>query len=241
MAYEYLKNAPVGAFNSFDLHACETTENYNPVIGQRCKDATTGRWRKFLLNITKNAHIRFVDTRAFSEIWVATDGTPTLTANSEFCTNATVPTGGTANQRVGISCRMLQYNIAGPITAFTNSMHFYLNVDNAALGGVSLNGYDIRLNGGTGTWYQYSSTTTDINSMFVAGDGWVNVFFSNEFFRKMLAAGGSTAGKQDIFTFVVENTATPQSGYYQFSAGLDIDIIPREYGISIRHQDQNER
>ena len=242
-AYEYLRSLSIGSVRNFDLHACETTENYNPALGQRCKDANAGRWRKFGINVTKNGHVQLFDTRAFSEIWVATDGTPSLSSNSEFCEQTVINAGGNALQREGIACRMLQYNLEGPMSNFANALRFYMVVDTAALGGVNLNEYDIRINGGNGDWKRFNQTGVDnaMNRMFQTGNGFVTVLFTRSFFQKMLAAGGSTSGRQGIFTFAVENTVTPQSGYYQFSSGVDIDIIPREYGISIRHQNQNER
>ncbi|WOE32312.1 MULTISPECIES: hypothetical protein [unclassified Acinetobacter] len=244
-AYEFLKNQAVGSFNSYDMHYCETTEDYDPAAGGRCKDATTGRWRKTQLNITKTGNISFVDTRAFSEIWISTDGTPTLAADSQLCEHIVISSGGDekSGQREGISCKMLQYNIDAAITNLYPGIRFYMVVDTAALGNINLNEYDIRLDGGNGAWKRFSEKGSDnsMRGMFTTGQGYVRVLFTKAFFRKMLAAGASTSGRQGVFTFAIDNTVTPQSGFYQFSSGVDIDIIPREYGISIRHQDQYQQ
>ncbi|OTG85320.1 hypothetical protein B9T31_12660 [Acinetobacter sp. ANC 4558] len=244
-AYEYLKELAPGDVHQFIMHYCETTEDYNPSAGGRCKDATTGRWRKTQLNITKDAHIKFIDTRAFSEIWVATDGTPSIAQNSELCRDLVVPRGGTADQREGIACKMVQYDLNGPTSAFNNSTHLYMAVDQAALNNMAIAAYDLRINaGGNDDWVRYDADTRVenlMNRMLQSGRHYIEVLFTKSFFKKMLAAEASTSGRRGVFTFAVNNTATPQSGYYQFATNMDIDIIPREYGISIRHQNQNER
>jgi len=243
--YEYLRDMPVNARDAFIMHYCETTEEYNPSAGGRCKDATTGRWRKMQLNITKDAHIRFIDNFAFSEIWVATDGTPSLAQNTETCRELVISRGGNAAQREGIACKMLQYELTGPASAFNNSTHLHMVVDRAALNNMAIASYDIRINGGgSDDWVRYDADTSNdnrMNRMLRTGNNYVEVLFTKSFFQKMLRAGAATSGRRGVFTFAVNNRITPQSGYYQFATNMDIDIIPREYGLSIRHQNQNER
>lgn len=57
-------------------------------------------------------------------------------------------------------------------------------------------------------------------------------FLSNAF-SKALKAGTDLTNKDELFTFYFDNSVTPQSGYYQFTPSTLINIIPREYGISI--------
>ncbi len=52
-------------------------------------------------------------------------------------------------------------------------------------------------------------------------------------FQKALKAGTDLTNKDELFTFYFDNSVTPQSGYYQFTPSTLINIIPREYGISI--------
>jgi len=59
------------------------------------------------------------------------------------------------------------------------------------------------------------------------------VFLSNAFFQKVLKAGTDLTNKDSLFTFYFDNAVTTQSGYYQFTPSTLINLIPREYGISI--------
>ena len=52
-------------------------------------------------------------------------------------------------------------------------------------------------------------------------------------FPKVLKAGADLTNKDALFTFYFDNSVTPQSGYYQFTPSTLINIVPREYGISI--------
>ncbi|WOE30357.1 MULTISPECIES: hypothetical protein [unclassified Acinetobacter] len=238
-AYEFLKNQIVGTMVSYDFNYCSTRDSYDAAKGERCKDTPNGRWGKAKLNVTKKADITLLDTNAFTEIWVSTDGTPTLRPNSQYCEDLIL---GSSDNQQGVACKMLQYNIEGTPSTFSSDLRFYMVVDTALLNNISLAARDIQIDGGNGVWKRFNYTGTDnsMNGMFVTGDGFVRVLFTKAFFKKMLNAQATTGGQRGVFTFAVNNTETPQSGYYQFSSGIDIDIIPREYGISIRHKDLSQ-
>lgn len=243
--YEYMRDQPVGSISNFIFNTCQTREEYNPAAGGRCQDATTGNWTRRPFNVTKLGHVRFVDTRAFSEIWVASDGTPSLAENSEFCREINLNTGNqnsTVNR--GIACRMLEYRTEGAVSSYPNAIRFSMVVDNTTLGYTPAATH-LKINAGVNpnlaaNWRNYS-TAGQLNTLFVDGDGYVSVLFTNEFFIRLLRAGGSVSGQPGTFTFSITNTLTGQSGYYQFATGVDVNIIPREYGISIRPQNREER
>lgn len=241
-AYEYLKNLPVGSVNVYDMNYCQTREDYNPALGQKCKDAATGTWNKLQITMTKDMHLKVVDNKAFSEIWVATDGTPSLTANNDACESVVIGTGD-ANE--GIACKMVQYELNGLPSAFNIYTRLYMVIDTAALNNMSIAATDIKINGGANdiwaNWNGTAAANNRMSSLMASGQNYIRVLFTKSFFRKMLAAGASTSGRQGVFTFAVDNTVTPQSGFYQFSTNMNIDIVPREYGISIRHKNNNER
>jgi len=54
----------------------------------------------------------------------------------------------------------------------------------------------------------------------------------------MVNAGKSINANDDIFTFNFQNNAVPESGYYQFTTSTTLNVIPKEYGISIISSDQ---
>ncbi|SPL72082.1 hypothetical protein [Acinetobacter stercoris] len=233
-AYEHFRSLSVGGTDVIDMNVCETNEEYNPQKGERCKDAKTGRWRIFRMTATKTGHIRLEDTKAFSEIWVASDGTPSLAENSTYC-EYVIGATGIGDQKEGIACQMVKYDIDGNPGTFDNGLRFYMVVDNTALGFIPSD-RDIQIEGGNGVWKRYNYTGTDnrINVMMNSGSGYVRVLFSKAFFKKLLRYGGSTADKDNIFTFAINNTVAPFSGFYQFATSMAVDIIPREYSISIK-------
>ena len=240
--YEYLKTMSVGTQMTYIVNNCQTREDYDPSKGERCKDMSTGTWRRGQTINTKTGHLKLFDNKAFSEIWVATDGTPSLTNVNDACENIVIGTG-TTNQ--GVACKMVRYSFEGLPSAFNNDTHLYMVIDTAALNGMSIAAADIKINaGGSNTWANWSASSNNNNRMsnqIVTGDGYIQVLFTNSFFQKMLRAGASISGQTGVFTFAVNNTLLPQSGYYQFATNMDIAIIPREYGISIRHKDVNDQ
>ena len=247
-AYEYLKNLPIGATDIYNMHYCYTREDYNPAAGQKCQDAATGTWRKLQITTTKAAHIKFKDNKAFSEIWVATDGTPSLTSNNDACEYIVIANSNNATTQElneGIACKMVAYELDGPPSAFNTSTRLYMVIDTTALNNMTIADTAIMINGGaSSTWARWNGTGRAENRMsnlMATGNNDIRVLFTKRFFKNMLAAGASTSGRQGVFTFAVNNTVTPQSGFYQFATNMDIDIIPREYGISIRHKNQDER
>lgn len=237
-AYEYLKNLSVGSVEDYDLHYCQTIENYNPARGERCKNMNDryGSWNKLQMTITKDAHIKLIDKKAFSELWVASDGTVSLTENNPECQFISI---GRGDQNEGVACNMVEYELIGPATAFNNFTHLFMVIDTAALNNMNIAPADIKLNGGardSWVYWNYKGSTNLANRLLATGKNDIQVLFTTSFFKKMLKAGASTSGKRGIFTFAIDNTVTPQSGHYQFETSMAVDIIPREYGISIRHK-----
>jgi Mat/Ecp fimbriae adhesin len=247
--YEFMRQQSINSVSTFVLNTCQTREDYNPATGGRCTDATSGNWTRRPYEITKLGHVRFTDTKAFSEIWVATDGTPSLVGgNSEFCKELDLTGGNTStgyiNARTGIACKMVEYHTTGNPSSYPPSILFSMVVDNTSIKYTPAAAY-IKLNGGIGAeqfsnWRDYTATGR-LDTFMQEGAGFVTVLFTKNFFIQMLRAGGSVSGQEGTFTFSITNSSTGQSGYYQFATGIDVNIIPREYGISIRHKNQDER
>ena len=80
-------------------------------------------------------------------------------------------------------------------------------------------------------WFQGSSATPT---------GTFDVFFSKDFFKKVIDHNGSLTGPQSIFSTQFLNKYVPETGYYDYSPDNQIDIKPREYGLSIRPEPDSE-
>jgi Mat/Ecp fimbriae adhesin len=240
-AYEYFEKQSVGAVDTIQMNVCYTKQEYDPKQGQRCKDLPEDagtKWRVMQLEATKVGHITLEDTKAYSEIWVSSDGTPSLTEDAEFCRYEVI-NSGTADQKEGVVCKMAKYTLQGDMSKFSTALRFYMVLDKDALG-FSPDARDMQIQAGKNVWMPYEYQGNVFKDMFVQGSGYVEVMFSKAFFKKILKSGGSVKGRDDVFTFMLYNIVAPQSGYYQFRTSMNVDIIPREYSISIKPKDLNK-
>jgi len=229
-AYQYFASRPVGANDAYVLNVCVTTTNYDYASGVRCKDLTTNAaWRAVNMTLTKVGHLKLYSTNALAEVWVASDGTPSTSLNSEHCNIAIV------NNVNGITCRMVSYNYQRSAN-ITSNLVFSMVIDTGTLG-FSPAASTIRYSGDGATWYNYSLRTAYSNIFKEAGDGYVYVFLSNTFLKNLVDRGISITNNDSIFTFNFYNAVVPKSGFYQFTASNSLSILPKEYGISIASSD----
>lgn len=227
-AYEYFRNQPVGTIDSLQLNLCymDSRADYDFASGVRCKDlASGGKWVYYTFNLEKVSHLTLNSTGAMAEVWIASDGTPSVNIGSDLCQMGAI---GSAS---GIICKMVSYSFQETKT-LTTSLDFRMLIDTAMLG-FSPSASDVRFSGDGASWYNYSNTNVDYNQIFTPSGNYVYVFLSNAFFQKVLKAGTDLTNKDELFTFYFDNGVTPQSGYYQFTPSTLINLIPREYGISI--------
>lgn len=227
-AYEYFRQQPVGASDVLELNLCymnATSGDYDYASGQRCKDLTTGgTWRYYTLTLKKVGHLTLRNTGSVSEIWIASDGTPSISGNSELCYIGVVA-------RVnGLICKMVSYNLQQS-ERVTASLNFKMIVDTAMLGFTPA-AAEIQYSGNGNDWTRFGSSTTYTNVFTTSGE-YVYVFMSNAFFKKVLLSGKDITNKDSLFTFNFDNGVTPQSGFYQFTPSALVNITPKEYGISI--------
>lgn len=240
-AYEYFARQTVGNTDEFALNVCFTKQEYDPKKGERCKDlpqTADSAWYVLQMKAKKIGHLTLEDTKAYSEIWVASDGTPSLAEDAEFCRYGVV-TGGLPDQNEGIICKMAKYNYKGDMSQLGPGLRFFMVLDTDALGFTPLP-RDMTIQAGKEAWLPYNYEGNIFSNMFVQGSGDVEVLFSKAFFKKILTFGGSTKGKGDVFTFLMKNLVAPQSGFYQFRTSMTVDILPREYSISIKPKDLNK-
>lgn len=224
-AFEYFRNKSVGSSDVFTLNLCYTATDYDYASGVRCKDLpSNATWKTYALTLNKVGHLTLKNTNSLSEIWIASDGTPTINANGGLCSI------GVVSKASGVICKMISYTYhqTKPVTS---SLKFNMVVDTATLG-FSPGRSDIMYSGDGASWTRYGSTST-YSDVFTSGGQYVYVFLSNKFFSNVLKAGKDITNKDSLFTFNFDNKNTPESGYYQFTASSQLNIVPKEYGISI--------
>ncbi|MCG8708007.1 fimbrial protein [Brenneria sp. 4F2] len=224
-AYQYFREKSVGSSDSFTLNWCYTTTDYDYAAGVRCKDLTSNAtWYYYRLTTAKVGHLTLNSTGAMSEVWVASDGSPSVNSGSDMCSLGTV--GGAS----GVICKMVSYSLQQS-RQVTASLYFRMVLDTATLGFTPA-AATVRYSGNGSTWYNYGANTAYSNVFTTSGD-YVYVFLSNTFFSNILNNGVAIANNNSLFTFYFTNALTPESGYYQFTASNALSVIPKEYGISI--------
>jgi hypothetical protein len=87
-AYEYFRNQPVGTIDSLQLNLCymDSKADYDFASGVRCKDLPSGgKWVYYTMNLEKVSHLTLNSTGSMAEVWIASDGTPSVNLGSELC------------------------------------------------------------------------------------------------------------------------------------------------------------
>ncbi|MCX8958059.1 fimbrial protein [Erwinia psidii] len=229
-AFEYFRTMSVGESKALTLNLCYTNTNYDYASGVKCRDLASGAtWRQYTSTLTKVGHLSLKSTGAASEIWIASDGTPGTNGNTDLCYTAVV------SNVSGMVCKMVSYQLQ-QTQVVTSLLRFSMIIDTATLG-FSPSASEVRFSGNGSSWQNYSASASAYSNFFSVGDGYIYVFFANSFFSKILNSGKDLTNKDELFTFYFNNSVNPESGYYQFTASNQINIIPKEYGISIISSD----
>lgn len=222
-AYEYFRRMATGSSETYVFNRCYTSVDYDYASGERCKDQSSGQWRYVNFTLTKLGHLSLVSTNAFQELWVASDGTPSITKDSGYCEL------GVVDKEDGVICKMINYNLQQTAN-LTASLKFRAYIDSEQLG-FTPKASSVQYSGDGADWHNYSSTTAYYNVFTTSGE-YVYIFLSKTFLKQLVDAGISITNSQP-FTFAFNNSLVVESGYYEFTPSLQLNIVPKEYGISI--------
>ncbi|MCW9445981.1 hypothetical protein ORL55_24955 [Klebsiella oxytoca] len=228
--YQYLRQMPTGSSFTTTVNACYTSENYDARAGERCRDQATGTWRTSKVTHTKMGHLRIMNTNALQEVFINSDGEPTLGEGNADCRYITVGTT-TATTRSGLSCKMVNYTLHTTGISST-SIRIYPVLNHAGLSS-AINVYDMQFSLDGNSWVRgnndaYNFTFNDMKS----ADS-VYIFMSSNFFKKMVELGISDISTRDLFNIRFRNTVSVESGYYEFSTSNELIIKPRNFSVSI--------
>ncbi|WP_368883132.1 fimbrial protein [Proteus mirabilis] len=229
-AYLYFRQLPVGTVETYSYRACMTKTDYDPSKGGSCQSVGGRMLASHEFNITKSGHIKLTSTGALQEIFIDSNGNPTIGLGSQFCR-----VGIVSNQN-GIICQVIDHETTGDI--FTN-IRLNLKINNTLIPFTpAANTIKIGPDDGSNNWYNYN-TTYPANYYFKGNNKNVSIFLSNTFLKRLVSSNVDFKNSQDFFTFSFTNTAVPQSGYYEFTPSNTLILKPRDYGISIIPADFN--
>jgi len=225
MFYQYLQQMTVGSSLNFELNSCYTTVQYDATKGERCVDQASGTWYARNLTHVKGAHLRLINSNALTEVFINTDGIPTLGEGNSDCKIQTI------GNRNGISCKMVNYTLQTNGLSNT-SIRIFPSIANEALAS-AINNQDMQFSLDGNSWQRVSGTTYYYNFNQMKNANAIYVFFSSNLFKQMVAQGISDINTRDLFNFRFRNTTSPESGWYEFSTSNSLIIKPRDFGISI--------
>lgn len=223
--YQYLQQMPVGGSMSMTINACQTSVAYDATSGARCKDQTSGSWYVRNVTHTKAASLKLINTHSLTEVFINSDGIPTLGEGNSNCQEQTIGT------RSGLSCKMVDYALQHNGLSNT-SIHIFPAISNSSLAS-AVGSYDMQFSLNGNSWKPVSGTAYYYTFNEMKASDSVYIFFSSNFFKQMVAQGISDINTQDLFNFRFQNTTSPESGWYEFSTSNSLVIKPRDFSISI--------
>lgn len=223
--YQYLRSMGVGSSLNMEINACTTNKSYNASGGERCIDQSSGNWYVREVTHTKGAHLKLINTHSLAEVFINSDGIPTLGEGNASCKMQTI------GSRSGLSCKMVDYDLQ--TNGLKNSsIHIFPAIMNSALSS-AINIYDMQFSLNGNTWKPVSGTTYYYSYNDMVSENAIYIFFSSNFFKNMVKLGISDINTKDLFNFRFQNTTSPESGWYEFSTSNSLIIKPRDFGISI--------
>ncbi len=223
--YQYLQQMPVGGSFTMTINACQTSVNYDASSGARCKDQASGNWYVRNVTHTKAANLRLINTHSLAEVFINSDGVPTLGEGNADCRTQTI------GSRSGLSCKMVNYTLQTNGLSNT-SIHIFPAIANSSLAS-AVGAYDMQFSLNGSSWKPVSNTAYYYTFNEMKSSDSIYVFFSSNFFKQMVNLGISDINTKDLFNFRFQNTTSPESGWYEFSTSNTLIIKPRDFSISI--------
>lgn len=223
--YRYLQQMPVGGSFTMTINACQTSLSYDASSGARCKDQASGNWYVRNVTHTKAANLRLINTNSLAEVFINSDGVPTLGEGNADCRPQTI------GSRSGLSCKMVSYILQTNGLSNTSIRIFPAIANSSLASAVGIYDMQFSLNGSS--WKPVSNTSYFYNFNEMKSADSVYVFFSSNFFKQMVNLGISDINTKDLFNFRFQNTTSPESGWYEFSTSNTLIIKPRDFSISI--------
>ncbi|EIV6181674.1 TPA: hypothetical protein QIF84_004752 [Klebsiella aerogenes] len=223
--YQYLQQMPIGGTFTMTINSCQTSVAYDASKGERCKDQASGTWYIRDVTHTKAGHLRLINTHSLAEVFINSDGVPTLGEGNADCRTQTI------GSRSGLSCKMVNYTLQ--TNGLSNSsIHIFPAISNSALAS-AVGNYDMQFSLDGNSWKPVNGILQYYTFNEMKSSDSIYVFFSSNFFKQMVALGISDINTKDLFNFRFYNTTSPESGWYEFSTSNSLIIKPRDFSISI--------
>lgn len=231
--YRWMAELPSGTSYTFDMRTCTSRDDYD-LSSTTCMDSG-GRinTQQHYIPTTKKGNILLKGTGALQEIYVDSNGNPSIGLGSSFCSI------GIVGNVSGVVCKLVELETQGASISGSFTVRMY--IDHQKLGlGTAPRAAAIQFKGSNSTRWTNWSATANMSEIFNNGSPAIEVFLSNTYLKSIVdASSNSTATLADsVYTFAFQSPL-PQSGYYEFTPSNYLIIKPRDYGISIVPADFN--
>jgi len=234
-AYEYFKNLTTGSSETLHIKACRTNtaaQDYDLSKGQTCENTGGRILMDDQFKINKIGHIKLVSNNALQEIFIDTDGNPSIGLGNNFCSI------GVVSNKPGLICKIVSYNMTN--TTEISRLYLGLKLNPTYITGNQSNG-TVMIGDGGSNWFDYTRTASNPNTTYTRimsnGSGDIYLYLSNVFLKKLITDKIDLSRSQEFFTLSFYNSLTPESGYYEFTPSNTLIIKPRNYGVSIISSD----
>lgn len=231
--YRWLAELAPGTAYTFDLRTCTSRDDYD--INSTTCMTSGGRTstQQHYIPTNKRGNIILKGTGALQEIFVDSNGNPSVGLGSSFCSTGVV--GSTA----GIICKLVELETSGSSISGTFTVRMYIDYEKLGIR-TAPRAANIQFKGSNSARWTNWSSTSNMSEIFTNGSKTIDVFLSNAYLKSIVdSSSASTVTLADsVYTFAFESSL-PQSGYYEFTPSNYLVIKPRDYGISIIPADFN--
>lgn len=231
--YRWLAEIPPGTEYTFDLRTCTSRDDYDLSNATCMTSGGRTSTQQHYIPTNKKGNIILKGTGALQEVFVDSNGNPTVGLGSNFCST------GIVGSDSGVICKLVELETKGSSISGTFTVRMY--IDSAKLGlARAPSAASIKYKGTNSTRWTNWSSTTNMSEIFNNGSQNIEVFLSNTYLKSIVdASPNSTVTLADsVYTFGFQSPL-PQSGFYEFTPSNYLIIKPRDYGISIIPADFN--
>lgn len=231
--YRWLAALPPGSTYTFDLRTCTSRDDYD--LSTKTCMTSGGRidTQQHYIGTTKTGSIILKGTGALQEVFVDSNGSPTIGLGSNFCTIGIV--GNTS----GVVCKLVELETKGKSIGGTFTVRLYIDYKKLGLGSNPASTI-VKFKGNNSTKWSNWSSETSMSEIFDNGSSSIDVFLSNAYLKAIVDASSksSVTLADSVYTFAFQSPL-PESGFYEFTPSNYLVIKPKDYGISIIPADFN--
>ncbi|HHR5860534.1 TPA: fimbrial protein [Providencia alcalifaciens] len=231
--YRWIAALPSGSEYTFDLRTCTTNTDYDLNNSTCITSGNNVITQQSYIPTIKKGNIILKGTGALQEIFVDSNGNPTIGLGASLCST------GIVGNRSGLICKLLELETEGESIQGSFTVRIYIDYQKLGLiRAPDAGSVQYKCNNHM-TWNNWTSNIR-VSDIFTNRSKYIEIFLSNSYLKTIIDASpnSSVTFADNVYTFAFQSPL-PQSGYYEFTPSNTLVIKPRDYGISIIPSDFN--